>query len=452
MTGPSYGRPGDGDGASLGLPQAPGARLTVTGGRAAYLIRDFLTRNRIGFDYADSDDDGGDPAVPRCVLPDGTTLDNPTVAELAARLGLVRAASRSRYDLVVIGAGPAGLAAAVYASSEGLATAVVEPSAPGGQAGTSSRIENYLGFPDGISGAELADRARRQAERLGAELLLARDVVAGDVRDGRFVVGLSDGAELLAGAVLTASGVDWRRLEADGVERLLHAGVYYGAAASEAPGTRGKNVFVVGAGNAAGQAASAFADFAGTVTLLVRGDDPRASMSAYLLDRLLLAPNVRIRTNVTVESVEGDDWLRRVVVRSTDGTIKALEAHALFICIGGEPRTAWASRDGIALDPQGYVLAGPDLPRPLIECGWALERDPYLLESSRPGLFVAGDIRHGSTKRVATAVGEGAMAVQFIHRHLQDQQDPRTDAGRDDAATSAGGRSSTAPVTPSELL
>ena len=366
-----------------------------------------------------------DASGPLCVLPDGTRLESPTVAGLASSLGLRRPAQRDTYDLLIVGAGPAGLAAAVYGASEGLSTALVESHAPGGQAGTSSRIENYLGFPDGISGAELASRARAQAERLGAELLLTREVLSGGSRDGLFLLNMADGEQLAGRTVLSASGVDWRRLEAPGIDRLLHAGVYYGAAASEAPGTRGKDVFVVGAGNSAGQAAVNFAGFARTVTLLVRGPDPARSMSAYLLDRLHALPNVLILTEVGVSAVEGDSWLRQITYEHPRHGPSTVPAHALFLCIGGEPRTQWAVDGHLARDPAGYLLTGNDLPRPLTDLGWPLQRDPYPLETNRPGMFVAGDVRHGSTKRVATAVGEGAMAVQLIHRHLATTASPR---------------------------
>ncbi len=397
--------------------------LTVTGGRAAYPIRDFLTRNNVGFRYLDdpaaagrADAEDGTHAV--CTWPDGTVLTDPSIAELAERLGLRRPARFDVYDLVIVGAGPAGLAAAVYGASEGLSTALVESSAPGGQAGTSSRIENYLGFPDGIGGADLAGRASAQARRLGADLLLAREVVRGDFGDRLFRLTMADGEQLAGRTVLSASGVDWRRHDAHGIDRLLHAGVYYGAAASEARGTAGKDVFVVGAGNSAGQAAVNFAAHARTVTLLVRGPDPATSMSTYLLDQLHALPRVRVLTEVTLTAVDGDDWLREITLDQRGSGRTTVAAHALFLCIGGEPRTAWAIRNGLVRDAAGYLVTGDDLPRPLADLGWPLTRDPYPLETNRPGMFVAGDVRHGSTKRVATAVGEGAMAVQLVHRHL----------------------------------
>lgn len=412
-TGPDTPQTGHGPPAGGG---AETGRVVLTGGRLAYPLRDFLNRNGVEFVYLDNSD--GQDAM--CVLPDGTRLVSPSVGQLAQGLGLLRPPRLDTYDLVIVGAGPAGLAAAVYAASEGLNTAVLEREAFGGQAGTSSLIENYLGFPDGISGAELAGRARAQAERLGAELLLAREVISGGEQDGLLLLNMPDGAQLAGRTVLSASGVDWRRLDAPGIDRLLHAGVYYGAASSEAPGTRGKDVFVVGAGNSAGQAAVNFAGFARSVTLLVRGQNPAASMSAYLLDRLKATANVTILTGVSVTSVDGDDWLRQITYQDNERGAVTVEAHAIFLCIGGEPRTQWAAGDRLARDAAGYLLTGADLPRPLADLGWTLARDPYPLETNRPGLFVAGDVRHGSTKRVATAVGEGAMAVQLVHRHLAD--------------------------------
>jgi thioredoxin reductase (NADPH) len=397
-------------------------RVTVTGGAAAFPVRDFLTRANVPFDYLDEALASG---VVVCTLDDGTCLESPTLVELATHLGLVSPPSLEAYDLVVIGAGPAGLAAAVYAASEGLTTLVAERGAPGGQAGTSSRIENYLGFPDGISGADLASRARDQAARFGADMLVLREVVGGGPVDGPgFRVELSDDTSVRASSVLCATGVEWRTLHVPGVERLLHSGVYYGSAVSEAPGLRGKDVYVVGGGNSAGQAAMSFAAVARSVTLLVRGHHLAASMSSYLADRLEAAPNVQVLTNTQIRSVDGDHWLRTIELtdRGT-GRRTVLDAHALFVCIGGEPRTDWAAQGGILRDPGGYLVTG----RTLVEAAsgfdgvaWRLDRDPYPLETSQPGLFAAGDVRHGSTKRVAAAVGEGAMTVGLVHRFLAD--------------------------------
>jgi thioredoxin reductase (NADPH) len=396
--------------------------VTVTGGAAAFPVRDFLTRTHVPFEYLD---DTGPIGVVVCTLADGTCLESPTLTELATHLGLVSAPSLDVYDLAVIGAGPAGLAAAVYAASEGLTTVVAERGAPGGQAGTSSRIENYLGFPDGISGAELAARARDQAARFGADMLLLREVVGGGPDESAgFRVELSGDVSVRASTVLCATGVEWRRLHVPGVERLLHSGVYYGSAVSERPGLRGKDVYVVGGGNSAGQAVMSFASVARSVTLLVRGSHLAASMSAYLAKRLHDAPNVEIRTQAEVSAVDGDDWLRTLELTDTAaGRRTVVDAHALFVCIGGEPRTEWAVEGGIIRDQAGYLVTG----RTLVDRGpaqaegrWGLERDPYPLETSQPGLFAAGDVRHGSTKRVSAAVGEGAMAVGLVHRFLAD--------------------------------
>jgi thioredoxin reductase (NADPH) len=400
-------------------------KVVLTGGSAAFPIRDFLTRANVDFDYLDGK---GPPGVAVCTLSDGTRLVSPTLAELAGHLGLLTPATTDLYDLVIVGAGPAGLAAAVYAASEGLATAVVEREVPGGQAGTSSAIENYLGFPEGISGVDLAERARRQAEKFGAEMLVLREVTAGGVVDGLFRSKLSDGTSVRSRCVLCASGVSWRRLEAPGIERLLHAGVYYGAAISEARGVRDKDVFVVGAGNSAGQAAMNFGKVARSVTLLARGEGPAASMSNYLTRRITDASNVSVRAHTEVAAVDGDDWLRTITLRDTrSGKEEHVDAHALFICIGGVAHTGWVSRAGLLVDTGGYLVTGRDLRDPALNGGqqaWTLPRDPYPLETTRPGVFAAGDVRRGSTKRVSAAVGEGAMAVELIHRFLAETPAP----------------------------
>lgn len=400
-------------------------RVTLTGGPGAFPIRDFLTRASVDFEYLDGE---GPPGIAVCTLADGTRLVSPTLADLAGHLGLLTPASADIYDLVIVGAGPAGLAAAVYAASEGLATAVIEREVPGGQAGTSSAIENYLGFPDGISGVDLAERARRQSEKFGAEMLLLREVTAGGVVDGVFRSKLSDGTTVRSRCVLCASGVTWRRLDAPGIERLLHAGVYYGAATSEAPGVRGKDVFVVGAGNSAGQAAMNFAKLARSVTLLARGEGLAASMSSYLTERIAKAPNVTVRSHTQVVAVDGDDWLRTITMSDTRaGEDDVVNAHALFICIGGVAHTNWVSGAGLLVDAAGYLVTGNDLRNSARNGGrqvWRLPRDPYPLETTRPGVFAAGDVRRGSTERVSAAVGEGAMAVELIHRFLADGPTP----------------------------
>lgn len=385
--------------------------VILTGGAQAWQYRDFLTRNRVPYDFRP--DEGSTDSVV-CRLAGGIELHDPSLVELGRALGLVTEASRDAYDLVVVGAGPAGLAAAVNGASEGLTTVVVERYAPGGQAGTTSRIENYVGFPDGISGAELASRARRQAARLGAEFLLVREVVAGADGSERLGVVLSDDERVGARAIVCATGVEWRRLEVPGLDALVGSGVYYGAAASEAPGLQGHDVYIVGGANSAGQAALFFSDWADSVTLLVRGDGLSASMSTYLSDRVAARDNIRVRTHTQVTRVEGDDWLRRLHLRGPGGTAEVVDAHALFVCIGGLPRTEWAAESGLARDERGYLVTGGEA----AGRGWPLARAPFSLETSVPGLFAIGDVRRGSTKRVSTAVGEGAQVVTQVHQHL----------------------------------
>ncbi len=408
------------------------AAVIITGGSAAFPIRDFLTRANVAFVYRD---DEGPAGIAVCTFDDGTRLESPTLVDVAHRLGLVTQPSTDTYDLAIVGAGPAGLAAAVYAASEGLTTAVIERDAPGGQAGTSSRIENYLGFPEGIPGVELASRAREQAVRFGAEIIVLRDVVTGRPDGALFRSELSDGGSIWSRSVLCATGVSWRRLDVPGLERLLHAGVYYGAATSEAPGVRGKDVFVVGGGNSAGQAAANFAAVARSVTLVVRGGGLAASMSRYLSGRLDAIANVTIRTHAELVAVDGDDWLRTLTIRDrrTGGTW-VTNAHAVFICIGGIPHLQWARRANLCTDTAGYLVTGRDLlDRDVAADGprWAFTRDPYPLETSEPGVFAAGDVRRGSTKRVSAAVGEGAMAVGLVHRFLAEgPPGPRQSSGR----------------------
>jgi thioredoxin reductase (NADPH) len=389
-------------------------------------LRDFLARNRVPARWLDVERDGearelltviGADAerLPVALLEDGTVLERPTVLELAERLGVVGRPASDHYDLVIVGGGPAGLAAAVYGASEGLKTVLVEREAPGGQAGQSSLIENYLGFPRGLSGSDLARRATDQARRLGAELLTIFDAVALRAEGaGRFIE-LSNGGELSATCVLVASGVSYRQMDAPGFADYTGAGVYYGAAMTEARSCADQHVVVIGGANSAGQAAVYFSGYAAKVTMLVRAGSLAKSMSHYLIEQLAELPNVEVRSGAQAVAAEGDDGrLRRLWVRDAAGE-EAMDADACFVFIGAAPRTDWL--DGVvARDERGFILAGPDAQA----AGWALKRDPYLLETTVPGVFVAGDVRARSIKRVASAVGEGSMAVSLIHQYLVD--------------------------------
>jgi thioredoxin reductase (NADPH) len=387
-------------------------------------LRRFLDRNQITFEWIDPDADdatrrwGGplpaDADHPAIRFADGTTVARPRLREVAERLGLHTAPAGGEYDTVIVGAGPAGLAAAVYGASEGLRTIVIEREAPGGQAGTSSRIENYLGFPSGVSGDELADRALAQARRLGAEILVTRaieriDPVARSVH-------LDGGDVIAARTIILATGVAWRHLGIEGMEGLVGKGVNYGAARSEAPNTHGLDVHVVGAGNSAGQAALFFANHARSVTILCRGDALGKSMSQYLVDQLATKPNVAVALSTEIAAVEGDGSLDAVHLR--DRATGATTRHVcggLFIFIGADAETGWLPPE-IARDARGYVLTGADV---RTAGRWPHERDPYLLETSVPGVFACGDVRLGPVKRVAAAVGEGSMAIAFVHQYLR---------------------------------
>ena len=341
---------------------------------------------------------------------------------MAARVGLSTTPTTDFYDVVIVGGGPAGLGAAVYAASEGLRTVLVERRATGGQAGQSSRIENYLGFPDGISGTQLTNRAHRQAQRFGAEILTTRDVVGLDVRPASRAVRFDDGGEVVAHAVLLATGISYRKLDVPGADEFTGRGVFYGSASTEASACMGDEVFIVGGANSAGQAAVFFARHARRVTLLVRASNLEASMSHYLIRQIAELPNIDVRLDCEVVAVEGDEHLEALTVRNcTSGSDETMKAGHLFVFIGAAPRTEWL--DGVvARDSRGFVLTGPDL---LVDGrrppGWRLDRDPYFLEASSPGVFAAGDVRANSVKRVASAVGEGAMAIQLIHSYLEYQ-------------------------------
>ena len=358
----------------------------------------------------------------RVVTAEGEYLVDPSMGELAAKVGLSTTPTTDFYDVVIVGGGPAGLGAAVYAASEGLRTVLVERQATGGQAGQSSRIENYLGFPDGVTGTQLIDRARRQALKFGAEILTTRDVVALDVRASSRAVRFADGSEVVAHAVLLASGISYRVFGVPGADALTGRGVFYGSAATEAPACAGDDVYVVGGANSAGQAAVFLSRHARRVTLLVRADNLEKSMSYYLIRQIDEIPNVEVRLTTEVIAVHGDDHLERITLcNNRAGTQETVHGGYLFVFIGAEPRTEWL--EGVVVrDARGFVLTGPDLlvhghrPR-----GWDLDRDPYYLEASTPGVFAAGDVRANSIKRVASAVGEGAMAIQLLHSYLEHQ-------------------------------
>ena len=387
-------------------------------------LRDFLARNRVPARWIDVERDEEaqelltiadvDPErLPVALLEDGTVLERPSVLELAERLGISAQPLTDHYDLVIVGGGPAGLAAAVYGASEGLRTVMVEREAPGGQAGQSSRIENYLGFPMGLSGSDLARRATDQARRLGAELLTVQDAVSLDVEGSGRIVRLSGGAALSANCVLVASGVSYRQLDAPGFSDYTGSGIYYGAALTEARSCSDQHVVVIGGANSAGQAAVYFSGYAARVTMLVRADSLAKSMSHYLIEQIAAIPNIDVRTGAQAVGAEGDGaHLQRLRIRDAEGE-RLEEADACFVFIGAAPRTDWL--DGVvARDERGFILAGPEVK----DEHWPLRRDPYVLETSVPGVFVAGDVRSRSIKRVASAVGEGSMAVSLIHEYL----------------------------------
>jgi thioredoxin reductase (NADPH) len=390
-----------------------------------HAIRDFLTRNQVPYAWLDPEaDEAGrqlatslpepvDPTQPLLVFGDGRVLRDPSNRELADAVGMSTRAALPFYDLVIVGAGPAGLAAAVYGASEGLKTLLVEREAPGGQAGTTSRIENYLGFPAGLSGSDLARRALTQARRLGAEILSSQEVSTIRRDDPYRTVVLDDGSELSCQAVVVATGVSYRQLEVPGAAELAGAGVYYGAATTEAVLYRDAEVGIIGAGNSAGQAAVHLSRFASRVHLLVRGEGLEASMSAYLIEQLHALENVELHTRTEVRQLRGSGHLESASFAGPDGDLE-LPISAVFVFIGQQPRTAWL--EGVVeRDDKGFILTGSDV---ATGKGWNLDREPFLLESSLPGLMAAGDVRHRSVKRIASAVGEGSMAVQFVHLYL----------------------------------
>ncbi len=416
--------------------QAPYSGLRVLGTRwspASHQLKDFLGRNQVPYQWTDVEIAAPDKEVeqlipngdfksvslPLVVLPGGEVLSNPPLEELAARIGLRTRAETTFYDFVIVGGGPAGLAAAVYGASEGLKTLLVERQAPGGQAGMSSRIENYLGFPSGLTGADLARRAFTQARRFGAEILSPQEAVGLRVDGPYRFVKLRDGSEISCHALLIASGLSWKKLDVPGAERLQEAGVYYGAAMTEAQLLAGEDVYLVGGANSAGQAAVYFAQFARSVTILVRSDSLQKGMSQYLIDQIRQVENIHVETQSEVVEVHGEDHLESITILNQEtGETKTVPTTALFIFIGAVPCTAWL-RGKLPMDDRGYLLTGTLLPRdgdgPK---GWKEERDPFLFESIIPGVFAAGDTRHASIKRVASAVGEGSITVQMVHQYL----------------------------------
>ena len=399
----------------------------------AYELRDFLARNQVPYQWHDIEAVDRDPETrrlldslspdeqkfPLAVFRDGETMQDAKPHEVAAKLGLQTRAGLEFYDIAIVGGGPAGLAAAVYGASEGLKTVMVESEAPGGQAGLSSRIENYLGFPSGLSGGDLARRAVTQARRFGVEIVSPQEATRVRVDGPYRYIQLSDGAEISCHSLLLAMGVQWRKLNVPGMDRLQGAGVYYGAASTEALSCRDEEVYIVGGANSAGQAAMHFARYARRVVMLVRSPSLAATMSQYLIDQIRQTENIQLEFNSRVIAVHGEDRLRSISVAcDTSGETQEIPATALFIFIGAEPRTAWL--DGvIERDSRGFIVTGPDLlhdgkpPK-----GWTLERDPGLLETNVPGIFAVGDVRHGSIKRVASGVGEGSVAIQFVHQYL----------------------------------
>jgi thioredoxin reductase (NADPH) len=398
---------------------------------SAYAIRDFLQRSDIPFEWIELRDNEharnelglenvDDARLPICIFDDGTRMERPTVRQITEKLGWFRDPSRAEYDLAIYGAGPAGLSASVYGASEGLKTVLVERFAVGGQASTSPRIENYLGFPEGISGADLAERAREQASRFGTEILIHRAGVRGEFTPCKGVVDLDDGTKIISRVSVCATGVEYRRLGLPNEEKLFGAGVYYGAGASEAQLCGNEHVVIVGAGNSSAQASLYLAHYARKVSIVMRGEHLNDNVSEYLVDRVTHTPNIEIVPKSLVVALHGDDMLRAVTLRNCEtGEERMIETSFLFLCLGGVPNTQWAKEVGIVRDEEGYLVTGPDL-RKFSTPGetWKLNREPYYLETSMPGVFAVGDVRHGSIKRVASAVGEGAMAIAFVHRYL----------------------------------
>jgi len=416
--------------------RAPFEGIRVVGTRwspRCYEVREFLARNQIPYQWIDIEGAEGDSeagktlaligdrksTLPVVILPDGSMLDQPSLGDLADRVGLHTRSETNFFDLLIVGGGPAGLAAAVYGASEGLKTVIVEREAPGGQAGLSSRIENYLGFPSGLSGTDLARRAVAQARRLGAEIVAPQEAVQVRAEGPYRIITLADGNEISCHAMVISTGVQWRKLNVPGIDRLQGAGVYYGAGSTEAISCRDEDVYIVGGANSAGQAAMNFARYARSVVMLVRGESLGATMSQYLINDISQTPNIRVEYGMQVVAVHGEEKLEALSIScARSGTVDRVPATSVFVFIGAQPRTDWL--DGfVERDKNGFILTGPDLPREgKRPAGWTLEREPFLLETSVPGVFAVGDVRHGSVKRVASGVGEGSIAIQFVHHHL----------------------------------
>jgi len=390
----------------------------------SHQLRDFLARNLVPYSFLDVEASeearslrNGD-AIPFLVLEDGSRLHDPDARTLADRIGIQTTARNDFYDLAIVGAGPAGLATAVYGGSEGLSTVLVEGSAPGGQAGTSSRIENYLGFPAGLSGGELTGRAVAQARKFGVEILTPQEVTSLTVDGPYRHLNMADGARISCHALMLSMGVSWRRLPSEGADALTDRGLYYGAALTEVEHCAGETVYIVGAGNSAGQAAMRFAERAARVVMLVRGTSLEAKMSQYLVDRIHATDNIDVVLESEIQACHGSERLEGLtILNRATGQSQTKKAGYLFVFIGARPRTDWI-KDLIALDDNGFILTGPDLDPTTHLRDWPLDRDPFLLETNVPGIFAAGDVRHDSVKRVASAVGEGSVSVHFVHRHL----------------------------------